>query len=284
MDVTAYQSLSEAHGGEQRWAFGTGFDDPLAGVDTTVPPEVDAPALAAECLDLGDDALVLAQQLAGWCSHAPELEVEMALANIALDLLGQARLLLSRAATADRRVVPERAPSHIPDEDALAYFREPDEFRSVRFVEGADGGDFAVALLRLVVAVTWRRETMRALSGSADPVVAAIAAKAMPELTYHCDYAAGWVVVLGNGTVESRERLAAAHEQLDVSELADADGPAWAAAAAVLHPVFAEAGLAVPEAARLPTGTGLRRAHVATFAALIEPMQRVARADPEAIW
>ncbi|MFZ2238528.1 MAG: Phenylacetic acid catabolic protein, partial [Gordonia amarae] len=96
----AYQGLDDptSHG---QWAFGTSFDDPLAGVDTTLPAGVDGAQLAAYCLMLGDDALVSAHRLAQWCTHAPELEEEMALANISLDLLGQARLLLARAATAD---------------------------------------------------------------------------------------------------------------------------------------------------------------------------------------
>ena len=100
---SAYAGLlvNDAH-----WAFGTDFEDPLAGVDTTVPEGVDAGELAAYCLALGDDALVLSQRLSEWCSRAPDLEEDIALANIALDLLGQARLLLARAAAADPSVVP----------------------------------------------------------------------------------------------------------------------------------------------------------------------------------
>ncbi|MFN2517439.1 MAG: Phenylacetic acid catabolic protein, partial [Jatrophihabitantaceae bacterium] len=142
-ESNAYQSLADAHGGEQRWAFGTGFDDPLAGLDTTVPTGVDARGLGLKCLALADDALVMSQRLAAWCSNAPELEDDVALANIALDLLGQARLLLSRAAQADPSLRPVAAPQHIPDEDALAYFRDASEFRNVRLAEEADGADFA---------------------------------------------------------------------------------------------------------------------------------------------
>ena len=96
-EETVYDALDHAHGGEGHWAFGTGFDEPLAGVDTTVPDGVDPADLGAYCLMLGDDALVLAQRLTQWITAAPELEEEVALANIALDLLGQARLLLARA-------------------------------------------------------------------------------------------------------------------------------------------------------------------------------------------
>src|SRR5690606_31796765 len=88
------------------WAFGTSFEDPLAGVDTTVPDGVDARVLGSYALMLGDDALVLSHRLSEWCSNAPDLEEDIALANIALDLLGHARLLLARAAKADPALVP----------------------------------------------------------------------------------------------------------------------------------------------------------------------------------
>ena len=88
-------------GDDSQWAFGTDFEDPLAGVDTTVPEGVDAAALAAYCLMLGDDALVYSHRLSEWASRAPDLEEDIALSNVALDLLGQARLLLARAAAAD---------------------------------------------------------------------------------------------------------------------------------------------------------------------------------------
>lgn len=84
--------------GDTRWAFGTGFHDPLAGIDASVPDGLDPGDLAAYCLMLGDDALIMSHRLQEWCTHAPELEEEVALANIALDLLGQARLLLAQAA------------------------------------------------------------------------------------------------------------------------------------------------------------------------------------------
>ena len=112
----AYAGLlvNDAH-----WAFGTDFEDPLAGVDTTIPEGVDAPTLAAYALMLGDDALVMSHRISEWTSNAPDLEDDIALSNIALDLLGQARLLLARAAKADESVVPvlpEGSPA--PPEDA----------------------------------------------------------------------------------------------------------------------------------------------------------------------
>src|SRR6478672_7463260 len=104
-EFSAYQSLAEETE-DHRWAFGTGFTDPLAGIDTTIPDGVDARALAAYCLMLGDDALVLSHRLSQWASNAPDLEEDIALSNVALDLLGQARLLLARAAAADPDLVP----------------------------------------------------------------------------------------------------------------------------------------------------------------------------------
>src|SRR5215813_5503450 len=117
---TAYEAISEETDSGHRWAFGTGFSDPLAGVDTSVPAGVDGGNLAAYCLMLGDDALVMSHRLQQWLARAPELEEETALANIALDLLGQAMLLLSRAGAADGT---DRS------EDDYAYLRAEREFR-----------------------------------------------------------------------------------------------------------------------------------------------------------
>jgi len=99
-EFDAYLSLADVTKDDHRWAFGTGFADPLAGLGEAVPPDVDPAALAERCLALGDDALIYSHRLQQWVTRAPELEEETALANIALDLLGQARLLLTRAAQA----------------------------------------------------------------------------------------------------------------------------------------------------------------------------------------
>ncbi|GAA5140465.1 phenylacetate-CoA oxygenase subunit PaaC [Nocardioides marinquilinus] len=196
-------------GDDSQWAFGTSFEDPLAGVDTTVPDGVDRTALAAYCLMLGDDALVASHRLSQWCSRAPDLEDDIALANIALDLLGQARLLLARAAAADPAVVPALPEgSPVPPEDALAFFRDQDAFRNVRLVEQVNG-DFAATVVRLLVLATWRLALMQRLATSRDPVLSAIAAKAVKEITYHRDYAGRWVVTLAQGTAESRRRVQA---------------------------------------------------------------------------
>ncbi|WNV76789.1 1,2-phenylacetyl-CoA epoxidase subunit PaaC [Geodermatophilus sp. DSM 44513] len=206
-EETVYDALANGHDDGGHWAFGSGFDEPLAGVDTTVPDGVDPADLGAYCLMLGDDALVLAQRLTQWMTAAPELEEEVAVGNTALDLLGQARLLLARAGTVGvLGRSRSRASASIPDEDALAYFRDPDEFLSTGLVE-ADNGDFGQTMVRLLVASTVRLAVLARLRTSRDPVLAAIAAKGVHELTYHRDHAARWVLRLGDGTAESHRRV-----------------------------------------------------------------------------
>jgi ring-1,2-phenylacetyl-CoA epoxidase subunit PaaC len=195
----AYGALTD-HDDDARWAYGTGFADPLAGVPTAVPDGVDRADLAGYCLMLGDDALVMSHRLQQWVTRAPELEDELALANIGLDLLGQARLLLTRAGDVE---------SAGRDEDALAYLRGPAEFRNVRLAERADD-DFAHLVARLLVFTCWRLPLLDRLAGSRDPVLAAIGAKGVKELTYHREYAAQWVVRLGDGTDLSHRRMQAA--------------------------------------------------------------------------
>jgi ring-1,2-phenylacetyl-CoA epoxidase subunit PaaC len=204
-DDHVYLSLAEGNEeGDARWAFGTGFEDPLHGVDTAVPAGVDAVALAGVCLALGDDALVGAQRLAEWCTRAPELEEEVALANIGLDLLGQARLLYARCGQIDGTG---------RGEDAYAYFRGAEQFRNVALAE-LPNGDFAFSVTRLLVMSAWRLALFTRLAASPDPVLSAIAAKGVPELTYHRQYAADWVVRLGDGTDESHRRMRAALDDL----------------------------------------------------------------------
>src|SRR4051794_18414558 len=194
-DDTPYDGLTDEHGEDHRWAFGTGFTDPLEGVDTPVPDGVDAGALATYCLMLGDDALVYSHRLQQWMTRMPELEEETAIANIALDLLGQARMLLARAGAIEGRT-----------EDQLAFFRDEPEFRNVRLVERRDA-DFAELVGRLLVFSTWRLALFERLQFCPDPVLAAIAAKGINELAYHRDYSAQWVIRLGDGTELSRQRM-----------------------------------------------------------------------------
>jgi ring-1,2-phenylacetyl-CoA epoxidase subunit PaaC len=278
-DDHVYLSLTEEHGGEDaHWAFGTGFEDPLLGMDTAVPDGVDGTALAAACTALGDDALVLAQRLAQWCTRAPELEEEVALANIGLDLLGQARLLYARAGQAD---------GSGRGEDAYAYLRDASEFRNVRLAE-LPNGDFAFSIARLLVLCAWRLAQFEELTGSPDPILAAVAAKGVKELAYHRLYAAEWAVRLGDGTEESHRRM-----QTGIAQVAPYLGELFATepglpqlrdqVEAVLRQVTDAAGLVLPVTAALP-GAGRDGQHTEHLAPLLAELQSVARADPAATW
>jgi ring-1,2-phenylacetyl-CoA epoxidase subunit PaaC len=302
-EFSAYQSLAEETE-DHRWAFGTGFTDPLAGIDTSVPDGVDAGALAAYCLMLGDDALVYSHRLQQWMTRMPELEEETALANIALDLLGQARMLLARAGRADGTG---------RDEDLLAFFRSEGEFRNVRLVEPLDG-DFAKLVGRLLVFSAWRLALFTRLAGSPspagpagvamprDPVLAAIAAKGAKELAYHRDYAAQWVIRLGDGTALSHDRMQAALTaiwpltgELFETHAVEAALPGVAAdpaesraeVDAVLGTVLAAATLDRPQAAplaRVAGRSGRDGVHTEAFGYLLAELQSVARAHPDATW
>ena len=227
---------------EGHWAFGTGFDDPLAGVDTSIPEGVDPARLAATCLALADDALVHAQRLAEWIAHGPEIEEEIALANIALDLIGQARLLYARAALADPGLLEGLPASPVAAEDALAYFRDAAGFRNVCLAE-LPRGDFAFTVVRLFAMSAWRRAQLHELAGHADPVLSAIAVRGAKEIDYHRDHAARWIVTLARGTAESRERTEAALGALApwLAELPGLPAEDWSV-------VLDRAGLVLPQA------------------------------------
>ncbi|MCV7224971.1 1,2-phenylacetyl-CoA epoxidase subunit PaaC [Mycolicibacterium komossense] len=297
----AYAGLlvNDAH-----WAFGTDFEDPLAGVDTTIPAGVNPTVLAQYCLMLGDDALVLSQRLSQWCSNAPDLEEDIALANIALDLLGQARLLLARAAAADASVVPTLpSGSPVPDEDRLAFFRDQDQFRNIHLAE-VPNGDFAEAITRILMFATWRLALFERLAHSTDAVLAAVAAKGVKELAYHRDFAGRWFVTLAQGTDESRRRLVAAMTGLWPlwGELRDTHPVEREAAATgvgvdpatvadeidvVIEQVLVAAGLERPTArplAGVQRRTGRHGLHTEALSRLLAEMQVVARAHPEGTW
>ncbi len=291
-------------GDDSQWAFGTDFEDPLAGVDTTIPDGVEAPTLGEYCLMLGDDALVYAHRLSGWASNAPDLEEDIALANIALDLLGQARLLLARAAAADASLVPvlpEGSP--VPAEDALAFFRDELAFRNVRLVEPPNG-DFAVSTARLLVFSTYRLALMQRLATSSDTVLSAIAVKGVKELRYHRDYAGRWFLTLARGTEESRRRLVAGldlvwplYDELfttcDVERAAAEQGvgvdPATLAGEVdvLLEQVFSVSGIDrpdVPSTGSVNRGAGRNGRHTEDMGRLLAEMQVVARAHPNGLW
>lgn len=291
----AYESLIDHE--DTHWAFGTGFHSALEGIDRDIPSTVDRADLFAYCLMLGDDALILSQRLAAWCSRAPELEEDIALANIALDLLGQARLLLTRAGEVE---------GVGRDEDALTYLRDEREFRNVHLAEidcgPGPGGDFATTIARLLVFSSWKIAQFSRLRGSADPVLAAIAAKGVKELAYHRDHAAQWAVRLGDGTEESHRRMVAAVDRVwpfvdelfrthpvearltgvavDPAELrSEVDG--------VLDAVFVASDLTRPDP--IPTAyvaglAGRDGVHTEAMGFLVAEMQHLHRSLPGAVW
>jgi ring-1,2-phenylacetyl-CoA epoxidase subunit PaaC len=241
---------------------------------------------------LGDDALIYSHRLQQWMTRLPELEEETAVANIALDLLGQARMLLARAG---------RAEGAGREEDQLAFFRDEKEFRNVRLVEALDA-DFAELTGRLLVFSAWRLALLRQLAGSEDPVLAAIAAKGVKELTYHRDYAAQWVIRLGDGTPLSHDKMQAALGTIWplVDELFRADGvvaalPGIAAdpralraeVDAVLDTVLATATLDRPDRAPMAAvagQTGRDGVHTEAFGYILAELQSLARAHPDGTW
>jgi ring-1,2-phenylacetyl-CoA epoxidase subunit PaaC len=249
-----------------------------------------ASSVGEYALRLGDDALVLAQRTGEWIAAAPELEEDLALGNLALDLLGQARALLTYAGQADGTG---------RSEDDLAYFRDERDFRHCQLVE-LPNGDFAATMARLLVFAAYQHELYERLADSADETLAAIAAKALKEVVYHREHAAAWVVRLGDGTDESHRRMQAGLEAIwpylaelfesdDLSRALAADGigvdPAGLAepTMAFVRQVLAEATLTEPESATPPTG-GRRGVHTEHLGYLLAEMQHLARSHPGAQW
>ncbi|MDT0156531.1 1,2-phenylacetyl-CoA epoxidase subunit PaaC [Microbacterium sp. ARD32] len=242
--------------------------------------------IAEYALWLGDDALICSQQLGAWITRAPELEEDVALANIALDLLGHARSLLRYAGSWDGR-----------SEDDLAYFRDEPDFRSAWIVEQPNG-DFAQTIARQLIVSTYMFELYSALRASTDETFAAIAEKSVKEVDYHRDHAVQWVLRLAGGTELSRERMIRAlrdmwpyvdelfRDEPLIDRLADAAARPSALRAgfdAVIDAVFAEAELEVPTVGRSRAG-GRRGSHATPMGHLLAEMQVLARRHPGATW
>ncbi|MGW7272388.1 1,2-phenylacetyl-CoA epoxidase subunit PaaC [Streptomyces sp. NPDC054864] len=251
----------------------------------TPPP---APTATAAALALGDDALVLSHRLGEWAGHAPVLEEEVALANIALDLLGQARVLLSLAG----------------DEDELAYLREERAFRNLQLVEQPNG-DFAHTIARQLYFSTYQTLLYGQLA-SGDTTFAPLAAKAVKEVAYHQDHAEQWTLRLGDGTAESHERMERGLHALwrftgemfqPVAGLDGADGPdegasvdrqalreSWTASVTA---VIEKAALSVPvgpQEGAWAAGAGRQGLHTESFGPMLAEMQHLHRSHPGASW
>jgi len=229
-----------------------------------------------DVLALGDDALIAAQRLAEWSARAPELEEDVALANIALDQLGAARLLLTYAGELEGRG---------RDEDALAFLRTDREYRNVLLVELPDR-DFAVLVAKLLFLSAYQRPRYEELAGGTDERLAGIAAKAVKESAYHVDHSALWTVRLGDGTDESHARMQAAVDEVwpYTHELFE-DAPhlrvPWLS---TVEAVLTEAGVRRPDdEAWKPTG-GRAGRHTEALSYLLAEMQVLHRAHPGARW
>jgi ring-1,2-phenylacetyl-CoA epoxidase subunit PaaC len=241
-------------------------------------------------LRLGDDALVLAHRLGEWAACAPELEEDVALTNIGLDLLGQARVLLTYAGEVEGAGRTE---------DDLAYLRDERDFSNLQIVEHPNV-DFAVTIARQLLFSTCQLATYAGGAESADPTLAAIAAKAVKEVAYHRDHAVQWTLRLGDGTADSHRRMQAAIDRLwpFVDEMFEVDDTlrrlvdaGVAVDAAALRPdwdrfvgdVLAAATLAVPDASWRATG-GRRGLHTEAFGYLLAEMQHLRRSYPGTRW
>jgi ring-1,2-phenylacetyl-CoA epoxidase subunit PaaC len=247
-------------------------------------------ALRDYALRLGDDALVLGQRLSEWCGHAPMLELDLALANIGLDLLGQAQHFLAYAGALDGKG---------RDADALAFRRDVMDFKNCLLVEQPNG-DFAQTIARQFLFSTWQELYLSALTASTDATIAAIAAKAVKETAYHATLASEWVVRLGDGTDESRARMIAGLDWMwrfadelfhddPVDETITATGagvhkaalrPAWDAR---IDAALADAGLERPAPRRGVMGGRVGR-HSEHLGHMLSEMQFLQRAYPGAAW
>jgi ring-1,2-phenylacetyl-CoA epoxidase subunit PaaC len=256
----------------------------------TCEAQAPAPALFQYALRLADTTLILGHRLSEWIGHAPLLEEELALGNIALDLIGQTRALYSYAGKLEGKG---------RDEDALAYRRDAGEFRNLLLVEQPNG-DFAVTIVRQFLYSAFAVPFWQALAGSRDETLAAIAAKAEKEAAYHLRHAAEWLIRLGDGTDESHRRAEAALDELwpysgelferdAIDDALIADGVAVDPAALrpewekTVSAVIADATLRPPASAWMQSG-GRGGRHSEHLGHLLASLQFLQRAYPGATW
>jgi len=246
--------------------------------------------LVTYLLRLGDDRLILGHRMAEWCGHGPILEEDIAMANIALDLIGQANLLLGLAGQEEGQG---------RDQDALAYLRREREFRNLQLVE-LPKGDFGFTMVRQFLFDAYDVLLAEALQTSAHESLAGIAAKAYKEARYHLRHSAEWVIKLGDGTEESHARTQRALDECwrFTGELFASDGIDRAMQAAGVGPdlaalqprwqarveeVAAAATLVIPTVKHMQAG-GRQGRHTEHLGYLLAEMQSVARAFPGATW
>ena len=245
--------------------------------------------VSAYALRLGDNGLVLSQRLGAWCGHAPELEIDLALANIGLDLLGQARNFLACAAEREGQ----------GDEDTLAFGRDERQFHNLLLAEQPNG-NFADTIARQYLMDAWNVALYERLIHSSDNQLAAIAAKAIKEARYHLRFSRGWLVRLGDGTEISSQKMQQAIDNLwrftaELFEADDVELELIESGVAVdprtlrqpwEHEVFAglrEATLRVPDETAYRTG-GKRGLHTEHLGPMLAEMQYLQRAYPGQQW
>jgi ring-1,2-phenylacetyl-CoA epoxidase subunit PaaC len=262
---------------------------PVGVFDAPVADEADG-ARFEYLLRLGDDALILGQRLSEWTGRCPSVEVDLSVANFALDLVGQATFFLEEAGKTEGRG---------RDGDALAFHRDVLDYRNCLLVEQPNG-DFTQTMARQFLFSTWQKMLFDQLRTSRDPLIAAVAAKAVKEVTYHEELAAEWVVRLGDGTEESRERMQAGLEWnwRFIPELFEVDDVAAEMVRRGVAPdptafrddydrkvraVVAEATLDLPRDQR-PILGGRRGHHSEHLGHLLATMQFLPRAYPDAVW
>ena len=255
-------------------------------------PSVEGPDLSLfdYVLRLGDDSLILGQRLSEWTGHAPSVEVDLSLANVALDLIGQTQLWLGLAGEVEGRG---------RDADKLAYLRDAGDFRNVLLVEQPNG-DFAQTMARQFYFDAWHYLLLRELTNSADPRVAEIAAKSLKEVTYHLERSRDWVIRLGDGTEESRRRMQDGIDELwtYTGELFDGDevdramvergiGPDPASLREpwldLMRRTAEEATLTLPQPGWMQRG-GKKGIHTEHLGYVLAELQFLQRAYPNATW
>jgi len=242
------------------------------------------------CLRLGDSSLILAQRLGEWCGHGPILEEDIALTNISLDLIGQARAFLTYAGTVE---------SKGRTEDDLAFFRTEREYRNFLITEQANG-DFAQTILRQFLFSTYQVYLYEALSSSKDKTIAALAQKSHKEVLYHLRHSREWVIRLGDGTEESRKRITNAIAELwmftgDLFEMDEADQQLISEGIApdlnaiksswmkTVSETMEKATLALPEKSSMISGSRSGK-HTEYLGHILSEMQALPRAIPGVEW
>ena len=250
----------------------------------------DKSALFEYCLRLGDTSLILGQRLGEWCGHGPILEEDIAITNISLDLIGQSRAFLTYAGEVEGKGKTE---------DDLAFFRNEREFRNLLLAEQPNG-DFAQTMLRQLFISAFHYYFYNALSKSTDKIIAALAEKSLKEVTYHLRHSSEWIIRLGDGTDESKNKLENALENLwrytgDLFDMDETDSILIAEGIAVdlksiknewlkkIQEVFHLATISIPEDTFMMSGSRKGK-HTEHLGHMLSEMQYLQRSHPGASW